>query len=66
MFEEIFVGADGVLQVRLDDDLRFSLVFRRNGKVLVEYGTGRAYDFKSVEKVRYDFERDAENALRQG
>jgi hypothetical protein len=24
------------------------------------------YEFKSVEKLRYDFQRDAEDALRQG
>jgi hypothetical protein len=65
MFEETFVGADGVLQARLNDDLSFSLVFRRDGEILVEYSSARAYDFKSVEKLRYDFERDVEKALAQ-
>ena len=66
MFEEIFIGAEGVLQARVNDDLTFSLTFRRGRKILVEYGSARASDFKSVEKLRYDFERDVEKALRQG
>ena len=67
MFEERVVLADGVL---------FELVFRspsdyrlaclKGGRLLVEYGSAGAYEFKSVEKLRYDFERDAEDALRQG
>ena len=65
MFEEIFVGEDGMLQARINDDLTFSLTFRRGRKILVEYRSGRAYDFKSVEKLRYDFERDVEKALSQ-
>ncbi len=66
MFEETFVSGDGVLQARVDDDLSYSLVFRKGGKVLVEYGSASGYDFKSVEKLRYDFERDVEKALSQG
>ena len=65
MFEEIFIGTDGVLQARVNNDLTFSLTFRRGKKILVEYGSGRTYGFKSVEKLRYDFERDVEKALRQ-
>jgi hypothetical protein len=44
------------------------LSFRcRKGKtLLVEYSKRAAYEFKSVEKLRYDFQRDAEDALRQG
>ena len=66
MFEEISVDADGVLQARVSDDLTYSLTFRRGKDVLVEYRSGRAYDFRSVEKLRYDFERDVEKALSQG
>ena len=62
--------------VILPDDVSLELMFRsardyrlaclKAGRLLVEYSSARAYDFKSVEKLRYDFERDAENALRQG
>jgi len=38
----------------------------KGGKLLVEYASGIPYDFKSVEQLRYDFERDVENAQRQG
>lgn len=67
MFQERVVLGEGVM---------FELVFRspadyrlaclKAGRLLVEYGSGRPYEFKSVEKLRYDFERDAEDALRRG
>lgn len=66
MFEEIFIGPDGVLEARIDDDLTYSLTFRKGKNILVEYSSTRGYGFKSVEKLRYDFERDVEKALRQG
>ena len=66
MFEEIFIGPDGVLEARIDDDLTYSLIFRKGKNILVEYSSTRGYEFKSVEKLRYDFERDVEKALRQG
>ncbi len=60
----------------MDSGVVFELLFRsaseyrlaclKGGRVLVEYGSARGYEFKSVEKLRYDFERDAEDALRQG
>ncbi len=66
MFRERVVIAGGVL---------FELIFRspsdyrlaclKGGRVLVEYRSASRYEFKSVEKLRYDFERDAEDALRQ-
>jgi len=65
MFEEIFIGDDGVLEARVGDDRVFLLIFRRGRQILVEYSSARAYDFKSVEKLRYDFERDVEKALSQ-
>ena len=37
----------------------------KDGRALVEYTAQRSTAFKSVEKLRYDFERDAEDALRQ-
>ena len=66
MFEEIFIGPDGVLEARIDDDLAYSLTFRKGKNILVEYSSARSYEFKSVEKLRYVFERDVEKALRQG
>ena len=66
MFEEILIGPDGVLEARIDDDLTYSLTFRKGKNILVEYSSTRGYGFKSVEKLRYDFERDVEKALRQG
>ena len=66
MFEE---------RVVLEDEVVFELSFRsrrdyrlaclKGGRLLVEYRSGKAYEFRSVEKLRYDFERDAEDALRQ-
>ena len=54
---------DGVLlEIELQDDLRYRLCYGE----LVEYRDGRrrirgresAYEFRSVEQLRYDFERD--------
>jgi hypothetical protein len=67
MFQERVVLAAGVvfeLAFRSAKDYRLACL--RGGRVLVEYSGARAYEFKSVEKLRYDFERDAEDALRQG
>ena len=62
LLEEKVVLGGQILHVELDDDLRYSLRF---GSV-VEYKNGvrkvknrtSSYEFKSVEKLRYDFERD--------
>ena len=61
--ERVFLGAE-VLEIELHDDLRYRL--RYGG--LVEYRDGRRrvrgrrlpYAFRSVEQLRYDFERDVE------
>jgi len=63
-------------RVVLEGGVMFELVFRsradyrlaclKDGRLLVEYSSAKPYDFKSVEKLRYDFERDAEDALRRG
>lgn len=61
------VLAGGVLlelSVRSPADYR--LACRKGGRLLVEYRGGQAYEFQSVEKLRYDFQRDVEDALRQG
>lgn len=67
MFEERVVGADGVsyeLVFHSPSDYRLSCL--KDGRVLVEYTPAREQAFKSVENLRYDFERDAEDALRRG
>jgi hypothetical protein len=67
MFEERVVLPEGfVLEARIFDDLDFVLLLRKGKTVLVEYRSAGRYEFKSVEKLRYDFQRDAEDALRQG
>jgi hypothetical protein len=76
MFVECVVLPGGkVLELKLLNEMQYSLIFRQGRKTLVEYKgngrkhgrtvRGRAYEFKSVEKLRYDFERDAEDAERQ-
>lgn len=66
MLEERLVLAGGVLielMFRSTSDYRLACL--KEGRVLVEYRSTGSYEFKSVEKLRYDFERDAEDALRQ-
>ncbi|MGH8764652.1 MAG: hypothetical protein ACRET8_02945 [Burkholderiales bacterium] len=66
MYSERVILPGGVyyeLHFRSPEDYRLACL--RDGRVLVAYAPGDAYEFKSVEKLRYDFERDAENALRQ-
>ena len=67
MFQECLVLGDGVrFELTLDSRTNYRLVCLKGGRLLVDYRSGGAYAFKSVEKLRYDFERDAEDALRQG
>ena len=67
MFEERLVLADDyVLEARILHGAEFFLSLRKGKTVLVEYSAASGYEFKSVEKLRYDFERDVEDALRQG
>ena len=67
MFEERVVLADGVLlELMFNSRSDYRLACRKRNRLLVEYSSGRAYDFKSVEKLRYDFERGVEKALSQG
>jgi len=62
MLREMVVMQDVVLEIELGADLRYRL---RYGD-FVEYENGRrrirgrssAYEFRSVEQLRYDFERD--------
>jgi hypothetical protein len=52
------VVLDGeILEIELHDDLRYRLAWRG-----VVYDPTRRYDFRSVEQLRYDFERDVQKA----
>lgn len=67
MFEERLLLPDGyLLEARILAGQDFVLSLRKGRTLLVEYRSGGRYAFKSVEKLRYDFERDVEDALRQG
>ena len=57
LLREKVVLADGILEIELHDDLRYRLSWRG-----VTYDEKRRYDFRSVEQLRYDFERDAQKA----
>jgi hypothetical protein len=58
--ERVVLGGE-VLEIELHDDLRYRLSWRG-----VTYSNmsdqKRRYDFRSVEQLRYDFERDAQKA----
>ena len=67
MYEERIVMADAVVvELALRSPTDYRLACRKGDRLLVEYRNGKSYAFKSVEKLRYDFERDVEDALRQG
>jgi hypothetical protein len=57
LLRETVVLDDGILEIELHDDLRYRLSWRG-----VIYDNKRRYDFRSVEQLRYDFERDAAKA----
>jgi len=65
LFHEQALTRGAVLEIELHDDLRYRLLY---GDV-VEYSDGRRrvrgrssrYEFRSVEQLRYDFERDVES-----
>jgi hypothetical protein len=66
LLAEKALSDDALLTVELHDDLRYRLAYGE----LVEYRDGRrivrgrasAYVFRSVEQLRYDFERDVRAA----
>ena len=67
MFEEQLLLPDGfILEAGIFGGMDFFLSLRKGKAILVEYSSASGYEFKSVEKLRYDFERDAEDALRRG
>ena len=64
VFAETVVLPDAIVRVELDDDLRYRLsygerVVYENGRRTVR-GRSSAHEFRSVEQLRYDFERDVE------
>ena len=66
MHEERVVLADGVLlELLFRSRSDYRLACLKGGRLLVEYSNADTYEFKSVEQLRYDFERDAEDARRQ-
>ena len=79
MFEEQVVLRNGsVMEIFFRAGKQCRLSCKIGKKLLIEYrgdgaqyrktvhGRESAYTFKSVEQLRYDFERDAEDAQRQG
>jgi hypothetical protein len=54
LLRETVVTPEGNLQIELHDDLRYRLSWRG-----VVYESNPQYPFRSVEQLRYDFERDA-------
>ena len=66
VLEETVILGNALVRIELDDVLRYRLsygehVIYENGRRTVR-GRSTPYEFKSVEKLRYDFERDVEAA----
>ena len=66
LLEETVLLADAVVRVELQDDFRYrlsygELVVYENGRRRVR-GRVSAYEMRSVEQLRYDFERDVQAA----
>ena len=57
LLRETVVMDGEILEIELHDDLRYRLSWRG-----VAYTEKRRYAFRSVEQLRYDFERDAQKA----
>ncbi len=57
LLRETVVLEDGRLEIELHDDLRYRLAWNS-----VVYDDRAQYEFRSVEQLRYDFERDAKKA----
>lgn len=55
--ERVLTESGELLEIELHDDLRYRLAWRG-----VVYTDQRKYEFRSVEQLRYDFERDVEKA----
>lgn len=73
--ERVLLAGGAAVEAAVEEGRRYRLCLRREGAPLVEYwsngavcrkrvgGRISAYEFRSVEQLRYDFERDAEDAL---
>jgi len=57
LLRETVLTPEGTLEIELHDDLRYRLSWRG-----VVYEDHAGYRFRSVEQLRYDFERDAKAA----
>ena len=57
LLRETVVMEGDTLEIELHDDLGYRLSWRG-----ITYDSKRKYDFRSVEQLRYDFERDAQKA----
>jgi hypothetical protein len=57
LLRERVVTDAGLLEIELHDDLSYRLSWRG-----VVYASHSKYEFRSVEQLRYDFERDAAKA----
>lgn len=57
LLRETVVTPDGNLEIELHDDLRYRLSWRG-----VVYQPSARYRFRSVEQLRYDFEKQAKAA----
>ena len=57
LLRETVLTPEGTLEIELHDDLRYRLSWRG-----VVYQDRAGYRFRSVEQLRYDFERDAKAA----
>jgi hypothetical protein len=55
LLRETVMTEEGLLEIELHDDLRYRLSWRG-----VEYTSSSKYPFRSVEQLRYDFERDVQ------
>ena len=76
--ECVVLASRAQVEIDLERAGRYRLRYLCGGAPLVEYtsdgkahrrrrlGREQAYEFKSVEQLRYDFERDVEEAQRQG
>jgi hypothetical protein len=57
LLRETVLTREGALEIELHEDLRYRLSWRG-----VVYQDNAGYRFRSVEQLRYDFERDAKAA----
>ncbi len=70
LVERFVLGSGTLLECEVGGAERFRLAFSRGGEVLVEYRPGSRrfrgrrtdYAFRSIEQLRYDFERDVRDA----